>query len=91
LQGFGRTDQVASLEPIVPRFQSFGLNVVEIDGHSADALDGALAARSDQPLIVVLRTIKGKGVSFMEGRIEWHYLPLNAAQYAQALAEIEAP
>jgi transketolase len=91
LQGFGRTDQVASLEPLVPRFRSFGLNVVEIDGHTADALDKALAGRSDQPLVVVLRTIKGKGVSFMEGQMQWHYLPLNAVQYAQALSELESP
>jgi transketolase len=90
LQGFGRTDQVASLEPLTPRFQSFGLHVVEIDGHAANALDGALATRKNQPLIVVLRTIKGKGVSFMEGRMEWHYLPLIVDQYAQALSEIAA-
>ncbi len=88
LQGFGSTDEVSSLEPLVPKFRGFGLQVQEIDGHDPDALDAALDRRRDEPLIVVLRTVKGKGVSFMEGRMEWHYLPMNEAQYAQAQREL---
>jgi len=91
LQGFGSTGAVASLEPLAPRFAGFGLNVAEIDGHSAEALDAALARTADGPLVIVLRTVKGCGVSFMEGRMEWHYLPLNEDQYRRALSELLEP
>jgi len=90
LQGFGSTAAVASLEPLADKFAGFGLDTVEIDGHSAAALDGALGGRGGTTRVIVLRTVKGKGVSFMEGRMEWHYLALSDAQYAQALAEIGA-
>jgi transketolase len=88
LQGFGSTLEVASLEPLAPKFHGFGLQVVEIDGHSPTALDAALAQRRDEALVVMLHTVKGRGVSFMEGRMEWHYLPLNEAQYLTALHEL---
>lgn len=88
LQGFGATTEVASLEPLAPRFRGFGLEVEEIDGHSPAALDAALARRGDGPLVILLRTVKGHGVSFMAGRMEWHYLPLNDEQYQRALAEL---
>jgi transketolase len=88
LQGFGSTNEVASLEPLAPKFRCFGLHVEEIDGHTPDALDLALEQRRDKPLIVLLRTVKGRGVSFMEGRMEWHYLPLNEEQYQSALREL---
>ncbi len=87
-QGFGSTTEVASLEPLADKFRGFGLAVAEIDGHSVAALDGALATRGDGPLVVVLRTVKGRGVSFMENRMEWHYLPLTQALLDQALAEL---
>ena len=90
LQGFGSTAAIASLEPLADKFAGFGLDTVEIDGHAPDALDGALAGRSDRTRVIVLRTVKGKGVSFMEDRMEWHYLALSDAQYAQALAEVGA-
>ena len=88
LQGFGSTTEIASLEPLAPKFRGFGLQVEEINGHAPDALDAALARRRDEPLIVLLRTVKGRGVSFMEGRMEWHYLPLNEKQYELALREL---
>jgi transketolase len=88
LQGFGSTGEVASLEPLAPKFRGFGLQVIEIDGHQPDALDAALRAPHDGPLVVILRTVKGRGVSFMEGQMAWHYLPLNDTQYADALREL---
>lgn len=91
LQGFGTTAGVASLEPLALKFRAFGLQVEEIDGHSSYALDGALTRRRDEPLVVLLRTVKGRGVSFMEGRMEWHYLPLNDEQYRVALQELGEP
>jgi transketolase len=88
LQGFGSTSDVASLEPLAPKFRGFGLQVAEIDGHAPAALDAALAQRRDETLVVVLHTVKGRGVSFMEGRMEWHYLPLTEEQYVAALREL---
>jgi transketolase len=88
LQGFGSTTEVASLEPLAPKFLGFGLQVAEIDGHDPQPLDAALAGRRNEPLVVLLRTVKGRGVSFMEGRMEWHYLPLSQDQYAAALREL---
>jgi transketolase len=89
LQGFGSTRDVASLEPLAQKFASFGLDVEDIDGHDQEAIALAVKERSDKPRLVVLRTIKGRGVSFMEGRMEWHYLPMNAEQYAKALSELD--
>lgn len=89
LQGFGSTSDVASLEPIAPKLAGLGLDVHEIDGHDPAALDAVLQIPRIAPLIVVLRTIKGRGVSFMEGRMEWHYLPMTEAQHTQAQAELD--
>jgi len=90
LQGFGSTHDVASLEPLAPKFRGFGLQVIEVDGHAPAELDAALAQRRARPLVVLLRTVKGRGVSFMEGRMEWHYLPMNKEQYEQARRELAA-
>lgn len=91
LQGFGSTAEVASLEPLLPKLRGLGLRVEEIDGHAPAPLDAALARRpADAPLVVVLRTVKGRGVSFMEGRMEWHYFPLTQEQYERALREVGA-
>lgn len=90
LQGFGSTADVASLEPLAPKFAGFGLDTVEIDGHSPAALDAALGARGDATRIILLRTVKGKGVAFMEARMEWHYLALSDDQYADAIAGLTA-
>ena len=88
LQGFGSTREVASLEPLADKLRGLGLSVLEIDGHSPAALSAALVKRGDGPQIIVLRTVKGHGVSFMEGKMEWHYLPLVPEQYEQALREL---
>jgi transketolase len=89
LQGFGSTTAVASLEPLGEKFRSFGVSVQEIDGHNSAELESAINATSEMPKFILLRTIKGHGVSFMENRMEWHYLPLNSDQYQQAVDEIE--
>ena len=68
LQGFGSTTEIASLEPIGTKFARLGLHVEEINGHDPAALDAVLRAPRDAPLVVVLRTVKGRGVSFMEGQ-----------------------
>lgn len=91
-QGAG-TEDTNSLDPLDDKWRAFGWQVVEIDGHDHAALlaafdDAALPRR--KPLVIIANTIKGKGVSFMEGQAGWHHGLPNAAQYAQAIAELES-
>jgi transketolase len=89
LQGFGSTREVADIAPLTDKFRAFGIPTLEIDGHDPEAIEQALEEASRQgPAAVVARTVKGHGVSFMENRLEWHYLPMSEAQYLQALSEI---
>ena len=78
------------MEPLQDRFAGFGLALAQGDGHDWTTLEREIGhAGRRGPRIVVLETVKGKGVSFMEDRMEWHYLPMNRAQYEQATREIE--
>jgi transketolase len=88
LQGFGSTSEVADLSPLAAKFRQFNVETVELDGHDHAALIHALSAQSDQTRVIVANTRKGCGISFMENRMEWHYLPLTQAQYQQAVQEI---
>jgi transketolase len=88
LQGFGTTTEVAGLEPLAAKFQAFGLPVTELDGHDPTALACALTAPADGPRVLIARTHKGAGVSFMADRMEWHYLPMTETQYRQALRDV---
>jgi transketolase len=91
LQGFGTTREVADLDSLAAKFRGFGIPTQEIDGHDDEAIRHALRHEDDDvgPDAVVARTHKGCGVSFMEDRMEWHYLPLTEPQYLQAIEEIE--
>ena len=88
LQGFGTTREVAHLDPLADKFRAFGLPTIEINGHDSTALAAAFSRRESGPYIIVARTHKGNGISFMEDQMEWHYLPMNAQQYAQAINEV---
>lgn len=89
LQGFGSTRDVAGIGPLADKFRAFDVPALEIDGHDPDAIEKALRQTPPHgPNAVVARTVKGHGVSFMENRMEWHYLPMTEAQYRQALSEI---
>jgi transketolase len=91
LQGFGPTEQVLALEPLVPKWEAFGFRTREVNGHDFRELEEALGASPDRrPTCVVARTVKGKGVRLMEGKLEWHYLPMSQEQYAGALADLDA-
>ena len=91
-QALGHTRDVLDLEPLADRWRAFGWDAVEVDGHDPGAIattvDAAPSADLGSSRAVVLRTIFGKGVSYMEGRVHWHYWPMDAEQYAQALAEV---
>lgn len=91
-QALGYTADVLEPTPLAERWAAFGWDVLEVDGHDADGLAAKLAGLdtgSGPPHLVLARTTFGKGVSFMEGRIEWHYLPMSEDQYRRALAELE--
>jgi len=88
LQGFGSTNAVASMAPLWERVRGFDVEIDVVPGHDLQAIRTALGKRPGRPHVVMLETTKGKGVSFMENQMEWHYLPLNEAQYKQAIAEL---
>jgi len=86
----GRTDDVMSLEPIVDKWRSFNWHTVEVDGHDRVKLRTVLSERkNDVPTLVVAHTVKGKGVSFMEGGIDWHGVAPNDDELARAIKELQ--
>ena len=88
LQGFGRTCDIADLEPIAEKFRAFRVSTVEVDGHDVEAVTAVLRQHGDGPLVILAKTKKGNGVSFMEDFFEWHYLPLSRESYQQAIEEL---
>jgi transketolase len=93
IQSFGSVAEVSDLHPLAEKFRAFNWGVHELDGHDHGALKAALSGPSpvpDRPTVIVAHTIKGKGVSFMEGQLVWHYKNPDAAQLETALAELEA-
>ncbi|MFI5360619.1 MAG: transketolase [Elusimicrobiota bacterium] len=88
LQGFGATRDVADMGSLAEKFHAFGIAAREIDGHDAGQICAALSDETPGPRAVVAHTRKGCGVSFMENKMEWHYLPMSAEQYRQAVEEI---
>ena len=95
LQIDGRTRDVMNSAPVDEKFRSFGWNVKVIDGHSFDELEEAFAAfhenmGSGKPFAILMKTVKGKGVSYMEDQAGWHGKAPNTEQYEQAMQELEA-
>jgi transketolase len=92
LQITGRTRDVCSNEPLDAKFAAFGWHVQSVDGHDFDALVSALSepAPAGKPGVIIARTIKGRGVSFMEDVGKWHHGVPNDEEYARALGEIDA-
>ncbi|MBI4689210.1 MAG: transketolase [Nitrospirae bacterium] len=92
-QAFGYTEQVIDLSPMAEHWRVFGWDVHEVDGHKVEEMNSVIAGLdtlSGPPHVVVAHTIFGKGVSYMEKEIKWHYSPMSDAEYQQALNEIEA-
>jgi len=88
MQALGKAREILDMQPLEARFQSFGWDAQTLDGHDPFALEKALNATSNYPQAIIAKTIAGKGVSFMENKVEWHYLPLTQAQAEQALEEL---
>jgi transketolase len=90
LQGFGTTAEVADLRPLGRKFVEFGWDVDEVDGHDVGGVTAAAGRSCSAPHAILAATTKGRGVSFMENRVEWHYLPLTPDLYEQAIREVRA-
>ena len=93
LQIDGTVEEVNSPYPIPEKFAAFGWNVVEIDAHNFDEIEAALEnakATKGKPTAIIAKSVKGKGVSFMENQVSWHGAAPNAEQYETALAELKA-
>jgi transketolase len=92
-QAFGFTRDVLDLEPMAERWRAFGWDVKEVDGHDIDKMQAVvegLDLAAGAPHVLLARTVFGRGVSYMESQIKWHYLPMDDEQYAIALSDIEA-
>ena len=93
LQIDGRTADVMPSEPLDRKFAAFNWHVITVDGHDFDALRAAFAEARQvkaQPTVLIPKTVKGKGVSFMENDAGWHGKAPNAEQYEKAMAELDA-
>lgn len=87
IQSLGKTEETIQLEPLDLKWQSFGWEVRIVDGHSYVELCRAIEI-SDRPLVIIANTIKGRGVSFMEDTVLWHYKSPNESELAAAVSEI---
>ena len=93
LQIDGSTETVMSSEPLEEKMKAFNFNVLTINGHDFDAIESAIAAfhaENEKPTCIILDTLKGKGVSFMENSVDWHGKGPNDEEYAQAMQELNA-
>jgi len=93
IQSLGDVKDVLDLEPLADKLRAFRWSVIELDGHDHEALYRALdlehAPMSGRPTVIIARTVKGKGVGFMENSLEWHYKSPSDVQLAEAIAGLE--
>jgi transketolase len=92
LQIDGTVEEVAGIEPLDKKFESFGFEVIKIDGHNFDEIETSLnkaKAIKGKPTAILAKTVKGKGVSFMENQVGWHGKACNAEELAVATKELE--
>ena len=91
LQTFGRVKEVLNLEPFVDKWKSFGWEVKEVNGHNFKDMEKVFKTvpfKKNKPSIIIAHTIKGKGISFMENKLEWHYKSPNKEELNLALQEL---
>jgi transketolase len=93
LQGFGKLEEVLGDTASYQKWTDLGFEISEIDGHDPDQIEGALSKLNNSglssPKLIIANTIKGKGISFMENKLEWHYLPMTDELYKKAVEEIK--
>jgi transketolase len=94
IQSLGSVEEVLDLEPLGQKWRAFGWAVKEIDGHDVEAVLEALRSipiERHRPTCLIAHTVKGKGVSFMEDQLLWHYRSPQGDEFEAALRELEAP
>lgn len=92
LQIDGAVSDVMSIDPLAAKYRAFGWEVLRVNGHEMEGIVEALETAKEglgKPVLIMAETIKGKGVSFMEDQLAWHYKSPNDEQLARALAELE--
>ena len=90
-QALDYTDQVLSMSPMAKRWEAFGWDVREVDGHDVSQIEQAIISldtKPGPPHVILAKTTFGKGVSYMENKIKWHYWPMSDEEYQQALKDI---
>ncbi|MBZ9624564.1 transketolase [Clostridium sp. FP2] len=94
LQGFGKVEEIVLSQPLYNKWLSFGWNVIEIDGHNYSEINNsiklAFSNKTDKPTIIIANTIKGKGVSFMENKLQWHYKSPSKSELEAAITEVQS-
>jgi transketolase len=93
IQSLASVEETLSLEPIADKWRAFGWEVIEVDGHDISALTAIfreVPGAGERPTVLIAHTIKGKGVSFMEGKVAWHYRFAEGEELERALAEVVA-
>ena len=92
LQGFGKLDEVMGNSTDVAKWEAIGFETITVNGHNIEEIENALdtlkKSGNNKPKVIIAQTVKGKGVSFMENKLEWHYHPMTEQLYEQALKEI---
>ena len=89
LQGYGRPSELVSFEPIDEKFRAFNWDVYRVDGHNKQEIKKAININSNKPKMIICDTIKGKGVSFMEDEMKWHYYIVTDEFMASGIDELE--
>ncbi|MGN0493570.1 MAG: transketolase, partial [Acutalibacteraceae bacterium] len=92
LQIDGTIEEVNSAAPIDKKLEAFNWHTIVIDGHDFDQIEAALneAEKADKPVAIIAKTVKGKGVSYMENAVNWHGAAPNDELYEQAMTELKA-
>ena len=92
MQALGTLNEICTLNPLDKKLRSFGWNVIKVNGHDLDKMNALLPCfcteTSNKPTALIFETIKGKGISFMEGRKDWHYRTLTFEDYLKAIKEL---
>ena len=88
VQQTGMTEGIMKMEPLEDKWRGFGWNAIRVNGHDISEIIRALDAESDRPKVIIADTVKGKGVSFMENRHEWHGMAPNEEQFRKAMEEL---
>ena len=89
LQSLTTVKETLNIEPLKDKLLSFGWDVFDIDGHKHDHIKDALTAKATKPKFIIANTIKGKGVSFMENKVVWHYRSADEDELSKGLKELE--